>query len=743
MDRDSRSAGAASAERRDSDDRDTLGACRKFPRPIAKPRLDSYDDKSKGTDSSMDLNEKMEEQSLASEPWGSGREDLWTKNPAADAPIWTEEERKHFYAEQDRKLRKLWIECPEPAARDTVTWTPGIFDPHKMPVAYYLDPTGYSQMMTLKRRTTSHWRQACPATFSAAEILFKSIPNRIVWGRQNSNSQWSTYTAGKWPDQKFTRTDARAGKKRGRWPDPSMAMIDILNALGNPARFAVGNTDTRIKAENWGEEAAWDFERIPVTCVRHLRLDVDMDADYAAFNQDAVVKELQRERAILAGLGYSAHFCRTGNRGHQIIIPAPALDRGVASLLMLMIRVVLAPAGPAKRRVVIDKSNLDSLLRLPLSRHALSESVAWMIDAETGQNLAVGLQAGAVREAWEYSGSGCELVETDADMLGLALDDMLYDRDRDITEGVPHDKRFALLADVFASLPATALIQAFRATCDRWCISLPRLASVQVAPGTGMKDLPETAPERAGSEAADDLRKERKDTSTPLVQAGKGWARSVIETGFRPGEFWEWAHASGKNAIGAAILYCDGNLERAERLLLEITDKVPGSGKDKEDRRRWIIWAVPRNNIEIRAVSPVRRDHLEVLGSVLPSETNCAQWVVDELVRRLRMSGRTRRVFSVGALVTLKHLVELIQLEARNCQPNVLRLSTRTLDAAIRERWPADATSHRDVSRQLKWVVAGTDCLFCVLERVDVCRNAYEASEYILAAEFVAFLTLE
>ncbi len=210
----------------------------------------------------------------------------------------------------------------------------------------------------------------------------------------------------------------------------------------------------------------------------------------------------------------------------------------------------------------------------------------------------------------------------------------------------------------------------------------------------------------------------------------------MIEAGFRSGEFWDWAHASGKNAIGAAILYCDGDLERAERLLFEIADKVPGTGKDKEDRRRWITWAVPRNNIEVRSMAPVRRNHLEVWGSVLPSETDYAQRVVDELVHRLRVSGRTRRVFSAGALVTLKHLIELIQLEARNCGFNVLRLSARTLDAAIRARWPGDASSHRDVSRQLKWIVAGPDCLFCVLERVDINRNAYESAEYTVANEF-------
>jgi len=194
-----------------------------------------------------------------------------------------------------------------------------------------------------------------------------------------------TYTAGKWPEQRVGRNAGNATggsgriKKRGRWPDKSLECIDVLNALGNPVRFAVGNTDARLKAEYWGEEATWEFDRVPATRVRHLRLDVDMNRAYEVEDHVAVVDELRRERDILAALGYTAHFFRTANRGHQIVIPTPHLDRSVASLAMLMMRYALTLAERTPRSVVVDKSNLDALMRLPLGRHAASGSVGWMI----------------------------------------------------------------------------------------------------------------------------------------------------------------------------------------------------------------------------------------------------------------------------------------------------------------------------------------------------------------------------
>ncbi len=675
-----------------------------------------------------------------SENWDAARQNVPEPSP---------EDRISFYEEQDQGKRKLWLEFPEVSWPNTTAWSSGLFDRHTLPAAHYLDPRGYERMMALKGRTTEHWRQACPVTFAVAEALYTNVPNKTVWGRQFGHKKWATFTQGKWPDRKCGRntgssaTGSSHSKRRGRWPDAGMAMIDVLNALGNPDRFALGNTDTRLKQEDWADEAAWEFDRIPVTHVQQLRFDVDMERDHEARNQKGIAEELHLEQGILASLGYKAHFFRTGNRGHQIVIPTPPLDRSVASLLVLMIRYALTMVQRPPSQVVIDKSNLDCLLRMPLGRHGSSGSVGWMVDPVQGQNLAPECQAQAVIEAWKYRGSGCELAEADAEMLGLALDDMLYDSDRDIAEGYSDCQRFDLLSETLAAVPELPSLSAFRAACEQWHIRPPGFTTVSAAVGfdDSGADGP-LSPAPSDEDGGRDDPGETPEPSRPRTQVGKGWARSIIESGFQPGDFWNWAHASGQNAIGAAIVYCNGDREHAERLLLQMADSEDGSHEDKADRRRWIEWAVVRNNIEVYQDSPVRRDHLDLRGSVLADETERAKKVVDELILRLQVSSRTRRVFSAGALVTLRHLVELIQLEARNCALGVMRLSSRTLDAAIRERWPADATSHRDVSRQLKWVVAGPDCLFCALERVDVYRNAYESSEYIIADEFVAFLAL-
>lgn len=260
-----------------------------------------------------------------------------------------------------------------------------------------------------------------------------------------------------------------------------------------------------------------------------------------------------------------------------------------------------------------------------------------------GENIALERQAQAVAEAWTYQGSGCELLDANAERLGLALDDLLYDRDRDITEGVKDAGRFALLAETLAVVADVPMVRAFHEACERWAIPAPGGASVTAVCfdtlGGCAVGPPDPQPQDTANPDAD-------EAGRLLAGLGKGWARSVIKGGFRPGEFWHWSHASGKNAIGAAIIYCDGDRECAERLLLEMAEAVEGGD---DDRRRWIQWAVPRNNIEVCQEAPVQRDHLDLRGCVLQHETERAEAVVAELVLRLRDSGRPRRVFSSGA----------------------------------------------------------------------------------------------
>ena len=237
----------------------------------------------------------------------------------------------------------------------------------------------------------------------------------------------------------------------------------------------------------------------------------------------------------------------------------------------------------------------------------------------------------------------------------------------------------------------------------------------------------------------------------------------MITDSFEAGGFHSWARADGCNGIGAAILLCDGDLDRAEELLIAMADSVEcRSEAERESRRRYIRWAVPKNNIDIHYERSELSQHRHLDGLVMDSETERAVQVVEELVRRRRESKLRRKVFDAKSLTTLRHIVELVQMEARKSEDGFLRVSARTLAAEIKARWPEDATDGKDVSRQMEWIteaaarktrritVSGAEkrvktsqCLFSILEELPSSRQAFDARGYVLGNDLIALLPIE
>lgn len=542
------------------------------------------------------------------------------------------------------------------------------------------------------------------------------------------------------------------------------------------------------------EDELFEFDRVPYTYVRHLRLDVDMDSaygegpcnytakNYSGRNPSWVHQELFLERAALYAMGLCAHFFRTGRRGHQIVIPTPFLDRSVASLALLLMKHLLSSIQREPGRAKIDKSNLDCLLRLPLGRHTFGSNIAWFIDPDTGKNIPLEQQAQALEAAWLYNGQGCETLAESADEISYALKDMGYDRDCDITAGVHDHDISVFLTRILSGLPSCPFMDAYKAAARQFLpddfvwedfplrqedqakqgqpslfpddIFLDGVFSDTAVPDSAIPDahnvnavtldiLSQGAENIYDSPTGiftDRLVSQPEETHRKLsVKQGTGWAQKVIDEGFRPGQFYSWSRSDGKNGIGAAIILW--GREQAAEKLIEYVQKVDANARHMRKREDWIRWAVPRNNIREYNETSQPCPHRDLMGTVLEIEGQRGEKVVEALIQRRRVSAARRKTFDVKALVTIQHIIELIQVEARNTDDGLLRLSFRTFAAGIKARWPEHGTNQEDIKRQMKWIVEGPGCLFSVLEAVKMPRTPYQATAYALGADFLALLS--
>lgn len=345
-----------------------------------------------------------------------------------------------------------------------------VMDRHPEPLAYYLEREGWEVIQRMRRPTSKTWLTHCPKTYAIAEAIYEGLPQKQVWGKQGLNG-WMTLTQGK-----------QIKIRKGRFLQKSMGLIDVLNSLGNLRHYSLGSHDRKLEelaGDDW-----YEFDRVPITRVSHLRLDVDMDDAYREDmsywgiengwdkpKPEWVRRELAIEQSALCAMALYAYFFRTGRRGHQIVIPTPVLDRSVASLVILMMRTLLSSLEREPNRAQIDKSNLDGLLRLPLGRHSATDNVTWFLDPDTGNNVPLEEQAQALEEAWVYQRRGCEVLEESANAISDALLDMGYDRDIDVTAGVRDDMYPVLLTrllnDLRERLPDCPLLDAFQAATGK------------------------------------------------------------------------------------------------------------------------------------------------------------------------------------------------------------------------------------------------------------------------------------
>ncbi len=619
---------------------------------------------------------------------------------------------------------------PPPLPEPDRSFTPSIFSHWENPAASYLDPDGYKDIWTkYKHPRSSAWAKLCPNTYRLAEALYNGLTQKRVWGKQVDFKQWTTFTDG------LRRTTAK-------WPDSRIELIDILNALGNPDRYAVGTTDRRISDDY--ADCEWINPDTSIG-VKRICIDVDFDFAYKYEKIDLAKRELQAEAAALKYFGLPAYWMRTGGRGHQIIIPIPRMSRSLASLLTLMVRFLLSQVkiGGAK----IDKCNITSIMRMPLGRHAATGMIAWMIDPESATNLPLDQQVETCIRAWRYQSGSCEWLESEIEHLAIEMSTYYPDLSQDVGAGVADDKLEMLLFSELDALPLhLELMKRFRAACDSISSSPNKQVIYRVTvTDQEIEDAPALAPSDKGGltslansqEEISEVRakEEYKQPEAPKHRrrVGKGWAQSVIEAGFKEGEFHQWSRSDGQNGVGAAIIVCDGDREAAKELLLSMSEAVPVDAENMKARARWIKWAVQRNNISLYGDAEELRQHKDIAGIIAPKETQIAIKLVGMLMER---KGK-RRINNKG-VQTLTHLIELAQVHMRHSPSNQISISARTFEAEIAARWPEDETTQMDVHRKLALITAGDECIVEALRPTTAARSAYDAQRFVWGADYLS-----
>ena len=568
--------------------------------------------------------------------------------------------------------------------REWYAFTENPFDGHQgLPAAEYLCPEEIDKLRGLHQTPTkNHYRIYCNIVYRVANTIFEAVSEQTTHALDYStmiHTGASTWAKNQLPVKgaKIWHTFA-PGQPRHK----PLQLIDVINSITNPKCYAVGTKTTA----NYNP-------------IYHLRIDVDMDLAYMDRSIDEIREELSRENDILTSLGFHPEFFRTGNRGHQIVIPIAQvweIDQAKEA-----VAAITAKLQVETKHANFDKNNLNSIMRLPLGRHALTGQVAWMIDPTTGLNLPIHQQVAAVERAFTKQ---CR------DSIELAFDGVNSSQDRDLyTDGV--------------STPEPAAV-------------------VEVTEDDG------TAFNRPSGHVGTSWARKTMAEKFPPGQF-RMWATNPPK-----GTPADQRHLY-KNGIGAAIILYGSEVphfnkaKRDEYVIAKLSDYVreveeshPGS---HANRIELITRYVPLNNID-PYYAKSEKLHKDLEGEVSEEDSAfgaaLARLLVDQQIKRKDIKPR---VFTDSALRTLERIGSLVSMEFRgNPQErnlytdgvSTIAISGRTLVAAIAARWPEDAKCLKDVQTQLAWIMAGESCLVEVLTRHDDRQIKTEVTKYSKGAGY-------
>lgn len=653
----------------------------------------------------------------------SNDNDLGIEDGGMPEPVHVPELRQHILPPK-----------PLPGSR---TWTEDPFKYISLPFGHFLEPDGYAAIRQMQKPSVRSFARLMPRTANLAQSLLAGLPQTDVWGkhlrgrpsgkdergRSLADVSWATVTAGKW-----------INVRDRSFPQKQMNVMNVLNMLANPEVHALGNQDRHGNR---------------YTPVRHVRIDIDMDATFDREHRDNLQGEISLCRRVFAAFGLDCHVMRTGNRGIQAIACIPETCRFTASIITEFVRTVLRDGRGIRRWQAKDfQISLEGLMRLPLGRHAWTGSLAVFLDPRDAGIFPVEQQVAATLTAFTVPS---HMDMTSAERLAEWLKSQ--------------PERFGPLAAILPRLVRdnmdNPLVSTFLRMCEEngvpgWA-GTSRHSCLHVA-GELESHTNFSVPETSSTPDAEakDLGERLSRSQTGIMRTRcsapglKKIAWSILNAGFALGEAYLYytnrtvAGVKGKNAVGWALVAFDGDRLQAQEWLGAQAEQVPALREtDIADRKRYIAFAVAANDTFERYCR--RRTilkHRNLAGEIHEEETAIARLVVGRLpdLRREKSAQRTK-VFQPQALDVIGHVVELVLMGIRQSPDSVISVSHGTLAAEIAGRWPASAVSRGALARHMAWIVTGEpSCIFEGLAVVAKPQRAMDPTVYRLDRELSALL---
>ena len=611
--------------------------------------------------------------------------------------------------------------------RQALSWTADPFQATILPFAAYLEPEGHAALAKMTVPVTKSYQRLVPRTYALALALFEALPQRLIWGQQQrakgTKAPWLTATAGKWIDAR------RKDGTNYQFPQQAMSLLNILKALTNSDSYAVANKDIPI-----GQNIK----------VKHVRTDIDLDWTFREDHDNHLpdlAEEVQLVRSIYAAFGLTAFVFRTGGRGIQAVASIPPMDCREASFLTECIRTVLAGTCLHPSRATDFQTSLDGLMRLPLGRHGLTDSLALFL-GDDGLILPLDKQAESALAAF------CSVPTMDFSWAEEARPTLtrMMSSDRAIKANQ--------LQQIVLDLPNNPLVKTFLLACHEFDVKDWNQTEVSSDVCThttlcfGQTDeralnelCTHTAlllEEKADEDIADcnDLKSVNGKAIWQSPRKLKGIGQAILDEGFEPGNSFRYYMNinGGKNAIGWALVVHDGDLQKAEDDLIAQAKEVGGLHGAVEDRIGLIKRLVPQNNTYERFEKRAKMfKHRALEGVVLESETRLAEAFTAALAEKRRSSSQHIKTFQPKSLAAIGHIVELVQLAARSSEDGLVRVSTGTLAAQITHRWPGCNVGKSAIVKLMEWITAGFgNCMLTALVVVYKPKRATEPTVYEL-----------
>lgn len=245
-----------------------------------------------------------------------------------------------------------------------------------LPLAAYLDPDSWNELIRLTRPNLTSYVSRCPATSQAANGLFKLLGSGYCYGEEISRGHWQTFNAGAPGWTHRWCGNLRAGIIEGVFRP--LESKDIVRSFCGP-RSAIAVSDRFHQShQRWTSENAILVPPWLEANINSIRFDIDL---MNGWNPVHAISACKTAIEVGAETGFQVRNFSTGNRGIQTVFafPAPVSIR-VATSVAELIRKILNRRleEPAK----LDVDSTSSLMRLPGCRHAATQQLALFIDTE-------------------------------------------------------------------------------------------------------------------------------------------------------------------------------------------------------------------------------------------------------------------------------------------------------------------------------------------------------------------------